>query len=234
MCPPWQSKVRNLLMSRTDMFGDWVLGLKYFWFQEIDFQGIPILLARSGWSKQGGYELYLKDGSYGDRLWEMVMEAGKPYGIQPATPSSIERVESGLLNYWEDMTEETNPYEVGLGKFVDLEQEVDFIGKQALKEVKAAGIKRKLVGLKIHSEPMHQVAQPWPIECDGIQVGEITSAVYSPDLDENIAYALVSIESSDVGKQVAVDMDGELIEATISKIPFIDNREVVWRGLMDD
>ena len=218
----------------ADMFGDWVLGLKYFWFQEIDFQGIPILLARSGWSKQGGYELYLKDGSYGDRLWETVMEAGKPYGIQPATPSSIERVESGLLNYWEDMTEETNPYEVGLGKFVDLEQEVDFIGKQALKEVKAAGVKRKLVGLKIHSEPMHQVAQPWPVECDGIQVGEITSAVYSPDLDENIAYALVSIESSDVGTQVAVDMDGELIEATISKIPFIDNREVVWRGLMDD
>jgi aminomethyltransferase len=131
------------------------------------------------------------------------------------------------------MTEETNPYEVGLGKFVDLEQEVDFIGKQALKEVKAAGIKRKLVGLKIHSEPMYQLAQPWPIECDGVQVGEITSAVYSPDLDENIAYALVSIESSDVGKQVVVDMDGELIEATITKIPFIDNREVVWRG-MDD
>jgi glycine cleavage system aminomethyltransferase T len=218
----------------ADMFGDWVLGLKYFWFREIDFQGIPILLARSGWSKQGGYELYLKDGSYGDRLWEMVMEAGKPYDIRPATPSSIERVESGLLNYWEDMTEETNPFEVGLGKFVDLEQEIDFIGKDALKKVKAAGIKRKLVGLKIHSDPVYQLAQPWPVECDGIHVGEITSAVYSPDLDENIAYALVSIECSDVGKQVVVDMDGELIETTITKIPFIDNRKVVWRGLMDD
>lgn len=218
----------------ADMFGDWVLGLKYFWFREIDFQGMPILLARSGWSKQGGYELYLKDGSYGNRLWEMVMEAGKPYDIRPATPSSIERIESGLLNYWEDMTEETNPFEVGLGKFVDLGQEIDFIGKDVLKKVKAAGIKRKLVGLKIHSDPVYQLAQPWPVECDGIQVGEITSAVYSPDLDENIAYALVSIECSDVGKQVVVDKDGELIEATITKIPFIDNRKVVWRGLMDD
>ena len=133
-------------MSYGDLFGDWVRKLRYFWFRETELDGIPLVLARSGWSKQGGYELYLRDGSYGDQLWEIVMEAGKPYDIQPATPSSIERVESGLLNYWEDLTEDTNPYEVGLGKFVDLDQDVDFIGKEALKKIKAAGIKRKLVG----------------------------------------------------------------------------------------
>ena len=218
----------------ADLFGDWVRELKYFWFREVDFQGMPLILARSGWSKQGGYELYLRDGSYGDQLWEIVMEAGKPYDIQPATPSSIERVESGLLNYWEDITEDTNPYEVGLGKFVDLEQEVDFIGKEALKKVKAAGIKRKLVGLTIHSEPMYQLAQPWPVEFDGVRVGEITSAVYSPDLDQNIAYALVAIEYSGEGKQLVVNMEPEEVDATITRLPFIDNREVVWRGFMDD
>jgi len=195
---------------------------------------MPLILARSGWSKQGGYELYLRDGSYGDQLWEIVMEAGKQYDIQPATPSSIERVESGLLNYWEDITEDTNPYEVGLGKFVDLEQEVDFIGKEALKKVNAAGIKRKLVGLMIHSEPMYQLAQPWPVEFDGVRVGEITSAVYSPDLDQNIAYALVAIEYSGEGKQLVVNMEAEEVDATITRLPFIDNREVVWRGFMDD
>jgi len=197
----------------ADLFGDWVRELKYFWFREVDFQGMPIILARSGWSKQGGYELYLRDSSYGDQLWETVMEAGKPY--------------------WEDLTEETNPFEVGLGNFVDLDQEVNFIGKAALKETKSAGIKRKLVGLKIHSEPMYQQAQPWQVECDGKVVGKITSAVYSPDLDQNIAYALVAIECSDVGEQVLVEIDGEKAEATLTKLPFIDNREVVWSGLLD-
>ena len=218
----------------ADLFGDWVRELKYFSFKEVDLQGMPILLARSGWSKQGGYELYLRDGSYGDQLWEIVMEAGKPFDIQPATPSSIERVESGLLNYWEDVTEETNPYEVGLGKFVDLDQEVNFIGKEALKAVKTGGIKRKLVGLKIHSEPLNQLAQPWAVECSGKPVGNITSAVYSPDLDENIAYALVAIECSHEGTQVFVDLDGEKIEASISNLPFIDNREVLWSGIKNE
>ena len=217
----------------ADLFGDWVRRLRYFWFRETELDGIPLVLARSGWSKQGGYELYLRDGSYGDQLWEIVMEAGRPYNIQPATPSSIERVESGLLNYWEDMTEDTNPYEVGLGKLVDLEQEVNFIGKKALKKIKAAGIKRKLVGLEIHSEPLSQQAQPWSIECNGQPVGAITSAVYSPDLDKNIAFALVAVECTDVGTRLMVDMGQNKIEATVNPLPFIDNRAKVWSGIED-
>ena len=218
----------------ADLFGDWVRKLRYFWFREIEFRGMPLVVARSGWSKQGGYELYLRDGSYGDQLWEIVMEAGRSYNIQPATPSSIERVESGLLNYWDDMTEDTNPYEVGLGKFVDLDQGVDFIGKEALKEIKASGIKRKLVGLEIHSEPLSQQAQPWSIECNGQPVGAITSAVYSPDLDKNIAFALVAVECTDVGTRLVVDMGQKKVDATVSHLPFIDNREKVWSGIMDD
>ncbi len=218
----------------ADLFGDWVRKLRYFWFREIEFRGMPLVVARSGWSKQGGYELYLRDGSYGDQLWEIVMEAGRPYNIKPATPSSIERVESGLLNYWDDMTEDNNPYEVGLGKFVDLDQEVDFIGKEALKKIKASGIKRKLVGLEIHSEPLSQQAQPWLIECNGRPVGAITSAVYSPDLDKNIAFALVAVECADLGTQLVVDMGQKKVGATITPLPFIDNRAKVWSGIMDD
>jgi aminomethyltransferase len=218
----------------ADLFGDWIRKLRYFWFRETELDGIPLVLARSGWSKQGGYELYLRDGSYGDQLWEIVMEAGRPYNIQPATPSSIERVESGLLNYWEDMTEDTNPYEIGLGKFVDLEQEVDFIGKEALKKINAAGIKRNLVGLEIHSDPLYQLAQPWSVECDGQPVGAITSAVYSPDLDKNIAFAMVAVECAKIGTKLVVDISNEKTEAIVTPIPFIDNREKVWRGIMDD
>ena len=162
------------------------------------------------------------------------MEAGRPYDIKPATPSWIERIESGLLNYWEDMDDNTNPYEVGLGKFVDLDQEVDFIGKEALRKIKAAGIKRKLVGLEIHSEPLSQQAEPWTIECNGQLVGAITSAVYSPDLDKNIALAMVGIECADVGTQLVVDMGQKRIDATITALPFIDNRAKVLHGLIDD
>jgi glycine cleavage system aminomethyltransferase T len=218
----------------ADLFGDWIRKLRYFWFQETALDGIPLVLARSGWSKQGGYELYLRDGSYGDQLWEMVMEAGRSNNIKPSTPSWIERIESGLLNYWEDMDENTNPFEVGLGKYVDLDQEVDFIGKAALKKIKADGIKRKLVGLEIHSEPFSQQTEPWTIEYNGQPVGAITSAVYSPDLDKNIALAMVKTECADVGTQLTVDMGQEEARASIIPLPFIDNRARVFRGLIDD
>jgi len=217
----------------ADIFGDWIRTLKYFWFRETELDGIPIVLTRSGWSKQGGYELFLRDGSYGDQLWEIVMEAGKPYDIKPSTPSWIERIESGLLNYWEDVNDSTNPFEVGLGKFVDLEQEVDFIGKEALKKIKSAGIKRKLVGLEIHAEPLAQQSEAWPIECNGQPVGAITSAVYSPDLEKNIALAMVGIECANVGTHLLVDMGQKKEGATVTPLPFIDNRAKVWSGVKD-
>jgi len=217
----------------ADLFGDWVRTLKYFWFQETELDGIPLILTRSGWSKQGGYELYLRDGSFGDQLWEIVMEAGRPYNIKPSTPSSIERLESGLLNYWDDMNENTNPYEVGLGKFVDLDQDVDFIGKEALKRIKASGINRKLVGLEIHMEPMYQQPESWSLQYKSQSVGTITSAVYSPDLDRNIALAMVDIEYSDVGASLTIDIGLKTEEATITPLPFIDNRAKVWKGSID-
>jgi len=217
----------------ADLFGDWVRTLKYFWFKDTELNGIPVVVARTGWSKQGGYELFLRDGSYGDQLWEALMEAGKSYGIKPATPCWIERIESGLLNYWEDVTDETNPFEVGLEKFVDLEQDVDFVGKEALKKIKAEGIKRKLVGLIIHAEPLSQTAEFWPVECDGQPVGEVTSAVYSPDLEKNIAYAMVSTECAEVETKVTVEIAGEKLNATITSLPFIDNREKYMAGFLN-
>lgn len=216
----------------ADLLGDWVRTLKYFWFKETELNGIPFVLARTGWSKQGGYELFLTDGSRGDELWEIIMEAGKPYNIKPGTPCWIERIESGLLNYWEDVTDSTNPYEVGLGKYVDLDQDVDFVGKEALKKIKAEGIKRKLVGLELHSEPLSQTAEFWTVECDGQNVGSITSAVYSPDLDKNIAYAMVDIQYSGLGTELLVDLGDNKVNATVVSIPFIDNREKYLAGLL--
>lgn len=218
----------------ADLFGNWVRTLKYFWFKETELNGIPLVLARTGWSKQGGYELFLRDGKYGDQLWETVMEAGEKYHIKPGTPCWIERIESGLLNYWEDVSESTNPYEVGLGKFVDLDQDVDFIGKEALKKIKAEGIKRKLVGLILHTEPLYQSAEFWSIESNGQTVGTITSAVYSPDLEKNIAYGMVRIECSDLGTPLVVDLGEKKVNATVTALPFIDNRKKYLAGLLGE
>jgi aminomethyltransferase len=215
----------------ADLFGDWVRELAYFRSRQTELEGIPMILARTGWSKQGGYELFLQDGSQGDRLWEIVMEAGKPHDIKPSTPSSIERVESGLLNYWEDITEQTNPFEIGMGRFVALDQDVDFIGKEALRKARADGIKRQVTGLIMHCEPLARIAQRWPVECDGKQIGEISSAVYSPDLDKNIALALLGIECTEPGTELMVDMGDTKVSAIVTRTPFIDNRAKVWHGI---
>lgn len=217
----------------ADLLGDWVRTLKYFWFKETELNGIPFVLARTGWSKQGGYELFLTDGKDGDQLWETIMEAGKKYNIKPGTPCWIERIESGLFNYWEDVTEQTNPFEVGLDKFVDLEQDVDFIGKEALKKAKADGIKRKLVGLILGGEPLSQTADFWTIASDAGIVGTVTSAVHSPDLKKNIAYGMVSIEYSNLDTQLTVDLGDTKVNATVTAIPFINNREKYMAGLLN-
>jgi len=215
----------------ADLLGDWVRTLKYFWFKETNLKGIPFVLARTGWSKQGGYELFLQDGKFGDQLWETIMAAGQKYNIKPSTPCWIERIESGLLNYWEDITEQTNPFEVGLEKFVDLDQDVDFIGKAALKKVKADGIKRKLVGLILHGDPLTQTAEFWPIESDGELVGVISSAVCSPDLQKNLAYGMVEIGYSSLETELKVEINGKKVRATVTALPFIDNREKYLAGL---
>jgi len=216
----------------ADLLGDWVRTLKYFYFKETTLNGIPFVLARTGWSKQGGYELFLTDGSRGDELWEIIMQAGKKYNIKPGTPCWIERIESGLMNYWEDVTENTNPFEVGLEKFVDLEQDVDFIGKAALKKIKADGIKRKLVGLILDGEPLSQTAEFWSIASDSGTVGTVSSAVYSPDIKQNLAYGMVAIECANIGTKLTVDLGDKVVGATVTALPFIDNKQKYMAGLL--
>ena len=216
----------------ADLLGDWVRTLKYFYFKETSLNGIPFVLTRTGWSKQGGYELFLTDDTRGDELWETIMEAGRKYNIKPGTPCWIERIESGLLNYWEDVTDETNPFEVGLEKFIDLEQDVDFIGKDALKKIKADGVKRKLVGLILDGEPLNQTAEFWTIASDSGTVGTVTSAVYSPDIKQNLAYGMVDIEYSSLDTKLTVDLGDKVVNAVVVKLPFIDNREKYMAGLL--
>ena len=209
------------------LFGDEVLELAYYEFMETDLRGMPVIVARTGWTGEVGYEIYLRDSSRGDEMWETVMAAGQPYGISPTGPAQIRRMEAGILNYGNDMSLDDNPYEVGLGWLVDLDQEADFIGKEALKRIKAEGVKRRLVGVEIYGGALATPnEQPtWPVSRDGSRIGDLRSFVYSPRLDKTIGYAMVPIEHARLGTTLAVDMPSGGVAATVVRKPFVDPKK---------
>lgn len=174
------------------LFGDWVKRMGYFHFQATELDGIPLLLARSGWSKQGGFELYLLDETRGLELWEKVWRAGEPWNIGAGTPNATERIESGLLSYGTDTDMNSNPFELGLARFVELDIEPDFIGKQALKEIALSGPQRALTGLLLDADkPMPCIEHKCRVYSDDRDIGYIAVNTYSPRLGKNIGIALL-------------------------------------------
>jgi aminomethyltransferase len=195
--------------------------LKYFWFRDTEIEGIPVTVARSGWSKQGGFELYLMDGTKGTKLWNIVKEAGKGWGIGPGNPSFCERVESGLLSYGGDTDEATNPFEVRLGKYVDLQVSDDVIGIEALRRVHAAGPRRHQLGVVLDGEEPTRLGFNWhPIARNGQRVGALTNCVWSYRLKKNIGFALIST-SCVAGERVEVLKDGDATVGTLQELPFL-------------
>jgi len=210
------------------LFGESINDLKYYWLRELDLDGIPLIVSRTGWSSELGYELYLRDGSKGDELWEKIMSAGKEFGLKPGHTSSIRRIEGGMLSYHADADINTNPYELGLDRLVNLDITDNFIGKEALKKINNEGIKRKQVGIIIDCEPLEGPNTTfWPITKNDMIIGKITSAVYSPRLKKNIALAMVSIDSCEVGTNCEVEMITKKNKATIVEKPFYDPKKKI-------
>ena len=208
------------------LFGDSIMDLKYYWLREVALDGIPLIVSRTGWSSELGYELYLQDGSRGDELWEKIMAAGEPFGLKPGHTSSIRRIEGGMLSYHADADINTNPYELGLDRLVNLDMESDFIGKAALRRIKEEGVSRKQVGLVIDGAPLQGPNTTfWTITKDGAAIGKVTSAVYSPRLDQNIALAMVSVDVAELGAEVEVAAPSGVAHATIAERPFYDPKK---------
>ncbi len=204
----------------SDLLGDWVKELKYFWFKETELAGIPLVVQRSGWSKQGGFELYLKDGSKGAELWNRVAEAGQPYGIGPGAPATPERVESGLVSVGGDTDDSTNPFEVRLGNFVNLDVPDEVVGVQALRKIVASGVQRHQLGVVLEGETAKPMGFAWEsIEVDGQRVGAMTVCVFSPRLAKNIGYALVDA-SIKPGAQVCVRRADGPVSGILQELPF--------------
>ena len=204
------------------LFGPRGLDTPYYHFFEARLDGIPVIVTRTGWTGEVGYEIYLRDGSRGTDLWERVLDAGKPFGIAPTGPSDIRRIEAGILNYGIDMTLESNPYQVGLGWLVDLDQQADFIGKEALRRIKTEGVRRKLVGVEISGPRLDLNMTRWPVRKAKETVGFITSAVYSPRLKKNIGYANVPVEHAGLGTRLVADVPHGEAALTVVKKPFVD------------
>ena len=208
------------------LFGEDIADLKYYWLREYDLDGIPLIVSRTGWSSELGYEIYLRDASKGDLLWEKIMAAGQPFGLKPGHTSTIRRIEGGMLSYHADMDINTNPYELGLDRLVDLEADFDFIGKSALQKIRHQGVTRKQVGLIISGPAMTGPnSNFWAVEKDGQVVGKITSAVYSPRLQQNIALAMVDANFAALGTEyLVVKADGNE-KATVVQKPFFDPKK---------
>ena len=210
------------------LFGETIKDLKYYWFKECDLDGIPLVVSRTGWSSEFGYELFLRDGSKGNDLYEKIMIAGKEFGIKPGHTSSIRRIEGGMLSYHADADINTNPFELGFDRLVSLDNDIEFIGKTALKKIRAEGIKRKQVGLEIICKPLSGPNTTfWSIKKDNNIIGKVTSAVYSPRLKKNIALAMVNIENSEIGTSLEVETNSGKFEAIVVEKPFYDPKKKI-------
>ena len=206
----------------TDLFGSWINDLKYFDFQNTELRGIPVIVARSGWSKEGGYELYLRDGSKADELWSLVASAGARYKIGPGTPNYIARLEGGLISYGADTDDHTNPFELGLDKFIDLDQDTDFIGKSALQEIKRRGVNRRFVGLIIEGERFEKTNEHrWDVLLNGEYVGYSSACAYSPRLRSNIGVGLISTAAIEAPDGMVVVTDYGALAARAVSFPMV-------------
>ena len=216
------------------LFGDAVARLPYYHFTETTLDGIPVVVTRTGWTGEIGYEIYLRDGSRGTELWERVMAAGKPHRIRPTGPSDIRRIEAGILNWGADITLDNNPYEVGLERLIDRDKRDDYIGRRALEQIAAAGVTRKLVGLEIAGAPLDLNTIKWPVRPGSGRRearGHVTSAVFSPRLRKNIGYALIPIDDAALGTRLTITLPtGEEREAHVTQRPFVDPGKAIPRA----
>ena len=195
-----------------------------------ELDGMNVLVSRTGYTSELGYEIYLYEASKnGVKLWDAVLEAGKPHGLEVIGPCHIRRIEGGILALGCDMWFDTNPYEVGMGYdwMVDLEQGADFIGKDALHQIKLEGPKRQLVGVEIEGAGLGSfndgaMIDVFPVHLSGSRIGEVTSACWSPKLEKNIGFAMVPTEHSELGTELEIEKPEETVGAVVVPKPFVD------------
>ena len=217
-------KAKDLM---RDLIGEAALDLKYYWCLDATIAGIPVVISRTGWTGEIGYEVFLPDRSHGDELWETIMDAGAPYAIRPIAPCEARRIEAGIFNCNSDFTLQNNPFEItGLERLVEA-QDADYVGKASLERIRAEGVTRKLVGIEAPGDPSYfEITETRPALAGGQPVGHVTDLVWSPRLQRNIGYVWVPIDLAAPGNDLEIEWkSGERTAAKTAAIPFIDPRK---------
>jgi aminomethyltransferase len=212
-----------------DLVGPGILELRYYWWTREEIAGIPVVITRTGWTSEVGYEIYLLDPTRGTELWERIMEVGRPYNIKPTGPSDIRRIEGGIFNWGADMTYEDNPLEMGLERLIDWDLPDDAaISLPALRRIKERGIARRITGVEFDGEPFPALNfVKWPVVEEGRRIGTVTSAVFSPRLGRNIGYAWLPIERAELGTRVTVESEWGTRTGTVVRMPFVDPEKAI-------
>ena len=203
------------------VFGEKITKLKFFGFDYFEFKGTKHLIAQSGWSKQGGYEIYVENTKSGLELYDYLFEAGKEFNIKPGCPNLIERIESALLSYGNDMDNGDNPYECGFDKFINLDSNIIFLGKEKLKQIKSKGIKKKLMGVILEAKEI-SLSRSLDIKDEkSNKVGELRSACYSPHFEKVIGIAMLDMSFLRMSKSVKIDIKNSTYNGKVCDLPFI-------------
>jgi len=203
------------------VFGDKITKLKFFGFDYFDFQGTKHLIAQSGWSKQGGYEIYVENTKSGLDLYDHLFDVGKEFNVKPGCPNLIERIESALLSFGNDMDNEDNPYECGFDKFINIDSDINFLGKEKLKKIKAEGIKKKLMGIKFDAKEISLSGSLDLKDENNNIIGELRSACYSPHFGKVIGIAMIKKPYWEVSQSVKAEINGNICTGNVCDLPFI-------------
>jgi len=203
------------------LFGEEVRGLPPFAFRRVMLSGMDLLVGRSGWSGEDGFEIYLQDPARGIDLWERVRAAGRPWNIGPGAPNPAERIESGLLSCGGDTDDRTNPFEVRMGRYVDLETADAAIGIGALRRIAAEGPQRHQLGVVLDTDDPAPTDDLWcEITVDGVLAGHLTASAVSPRIGARIGIALIDRRHGP-GDRVTVTLpDGQRVGADLRALPF--------------
>lgn len=203
------------------IFGKKIIEMKFFGFDYFEFAGTKHLIAKSGWSKQGGFEIYVENTKSGLALYDKLFEVGKEFNVKPGCPNLIERIESALLSYGNDMDNLDNPLECGLDKYVNLDTDINFLGKEKLKEVKKKGILRKLTGVIIEAKEIN-VSKSISLTNDkDLKIGELRSGVYSPHFKKVIGIAMLDKPYWEVDQTFKISINDSIFEGKVCDLPFI-------------
>ncbi len=205
----------------AQVFGDWTKELKFFHFRRITHQGIPLVICRSGWSKQGGFELFLEDSAKGADLWDLIWNAGKDFGIRAGGPNNLERTENFLFSWGSDADLDCDPFQCAIGQYVDLGVEHDFVGKEALIAKRVEGPTRELKGLLIDGEPLE--ANPTPVGLqnpNGTYAGETRIICYSHKFQRNLGLGVIEVPNNLPGTKLKVETNDGWRPATVTDLPF--------------